>query len=96
MRALWFWEFAQNGAAPVVQLETERERAQLRIRLLPALNTARDWKLAGMFTGAAPDCGPQPGETTLTLGWCILAAKPNGRGGGRQGHTETGLLTNKR
>ncbi len=63
---------------------------------LPALYTARDRKLAGMMTGALPDCGPWPGpgRTYPTLGWSVLAVKPNGRGC-LQGSAAIGLLTKK-
>jgi hypothetical protein len=31
-----------------------------------------------MFTGDALDCGPQPGRTSPTLGWSVIAVKTNG------------------
>jgi hypothetical protein len=45
-----------------------------------ALSTARDQKLISIMTGAALDCGPQPGRTSPVLGWSVLAVKPSGKG----------------
>jgi hypothetical protein len=33
------------------------------------------------MTGAAPDCRPQPGQTSPALGWFVIAIKPSGRDG---------------
>jgi hypothetical protein len=42
---------------------------------------ARDWKLIGILTGAALDCGPQPGGTSPALWWSVIAVKPIERRG---------------
>ncbi len=77
-------------------LVRKRERAGLTENLPPpARYAARFWKLAGMLTGATPDCRPWPGRASPLLGWSVLAVKSNGRGV-RQGHAATGLLTKKR
>jgi hypothetical protein len=61
-RALRFRKSAQNSAAPAIQKERERERARPH-----ALYAARNQKLIGMLTGAAPYCGPGPGGTSPAL-----------------------------
>jgi hypothetical protein len=42
-RALWFWEFAQNCAAPAIHSERAIERADY---------AAREWKLTRILTSA--------------------------------------------
>jgi hypothetical protein len=55
---------------------------------------ARDQKLIGMLTGAAPHCGPRPGKTSPTLGWSAITVKPvKSRGGGWQSHAAAENLT---
>jgi hypothetical protein len=58
----------------------------------PALSTAWDRKPISVMTGAAPDCSPQPGRTSPTLGWSVIAVKPSRRGD-RQGGAAAELLT---
>ncbi len=72
-----FWEFAQNGGAPTVQLE----RAGLTENL-PLHGPG----LTGMLNGAAPDCGPRPGRTSPALRWSVIAVKPNRKGGSARLH----------
>jgi hypothetical protein len=46
---------------------------------------ARDWKLTGILTGTALNCGPQPGGTSPALGWSVKAVKTL-RWGGSAGY----------
>jgi hypothetical protein len=79
-RALWFWEFAQNGAAPWRLRKSKR--ADLTENPLPhALFTSLDRKLIGILTVAMPECRPQPIRTSSILGWSETAEKPRGREG---------------
>jgi hypothetical protein len=41
--------------------------------LPPVLCAAWDQKLIEILTGAALDCGPQPGRTSPDLGWSVIA-----------------------
>ncbi len=52
----------------------------------------RDQKLIGILTTAMPDYGQQPGRTS-TLGWSVIAVKPNGKGWGRQDVATARLMT---
>jgi hypothetical protein len=56
---------------------------------------AWDQKLIGILSGTAPDCEPQPGGTSPTVRWSVIAVKQSGRGGGggQKGGATTGLLT---
>ncbi len=76
-RALQFQKFAQNGVAPPLWLEREREPAQLRTRHPRTLRGLGP----EILTDAMPDCGPQPGGTSPTLRSSVIAVKPSGRGG---------------
>jgi hypothetical protein len=60
--------------------------------LPPALNMARDQKLIGIMTGATPDCGPHPSETSPALGWSVIAVKQSGREGDWENVVTVGLL----
>ncbi len=62
----------------------------------PALYATRDGKLIGMLTGAAPDCRPQPGGTSPTLGWSVIAVKQSGRGGGWSEEQHRSRTSNKK
>ncbi len=74
-RGCWSWELRK------VHLERVRGQAQRRThRLRTRPSMAQDQKLIGILTGAMQDCGPQPGGTSPTLGWSVIAAKSSGRG----------------
>ncbi len=79
---LRFWVFAQNGTVTSVHLERAREQARLRTRCPLAISLAQDQKLIGILTGDVPDCGPQPGRISPTLGWSVIAVILSGGGGG--------------
>jgi hypothetical protein len=83
LRALKFQEFAQNNAAPVVQLE------RARLRTLQGLGPETDWN----SDWRRADFRPQPGGTPPTLGWFVIAVKPSVGGEGQQGVTAAKLLT---
>ncbi len=89
-RGCRFWKIPQIAAAPAVQLERERERAQLRTHLPPHSMRPATGNWLEFLTGAAPYCGPLPGGTSPGLRWSVIAVKPSGRGGfgrGRRGPT---------
>ncbi len=87
-RVCRFREIDQIGAAPTVHLERARDRVRLQTCDPPALSTARDQKLISILTGAAPDCGPQPGQTFPTLRWSVIAVKLSRRGSAGWCHSQ--------
>jgi hypothetical protein len=81
-RELRFRKSAQNGAAPAIHTVRKRERAgPTENPPPPALYAARDQKLIGMLTGAAPHCGPRPSGTSPAISWSVYTVKLSGRRG---------------
>ncbi len=42
---------------------------------------AWDWKLIGTLSSAAPDCRPEPSQTSPALRWSVIAIKLSRQGG---------------
>ncbi len=60
--------------------EKERESGPDYKPTTSALCIARDQKLVGILTGAAPDCGLLSSKISPTPGWFEIAVKAAGRG----------------